>query len=116
VTPEAIEQGLALIRDDKILCTECVEYLKEKRQQERSVSGASLETLVTELRALNRNLTYERFSMWTIVGGIFQGAALFALIVAYLCLFQWKMETQQPILWTMALQLMALSAFIMGRR
>ena len=115
VTQGDIDSGAALVREDKVLCAECVSYLKEKRVQDKA-APASLETLVTELRALNRNLTYERFSMWNIIGGIFQGASLFALIISYLSYFQRASESLHPILWVIALQLIALTAFIMGRR
>jgi len=116
VSSEAIEDGSALVRDGKILCAECVDYLKESRSREKVAAGGSIESLISELRALNRNLTYERFSMWNIIGGIFQGASLFALIYSYLSYFHWNEPSNNPILWVIALQLVALSAFIMGRR
>lgn len=119
VTGDDIEQGRAVCRDDRLLCPDCLEYLRQRRRerQKPSTAGepvadtAGLDRLATEIHNLVRLLGSEKFSIWNILGGIAQAGALFAIVLAAL-----DPANDIKLLWALLVQVMALSFFTAARK
>lgn len=102
------ELGRAMDRDGVRLCGDCVEALNAQDAESKEVTN---EDLLRELKNVTRALTYERFSIWHILGGISQAAALFMLVAAWL-----QSASPEGLLYALFFQLLAMTFFILGRQ
>ena len=115
ITEEEVRGGLALERGGRQLCPVCVEELRLKRSVPPEKAASDSQAIVEELRAINRALTFETFSVMNVLGGVVQVGAIGCLFKAY------KIGVAQGasvwmLLWAIALQLIALTCFTLGRR
>jgi hypothetical protein len=90
------------------LCGDCVEDLKAQDAKSNDVNN---EDLLRELRNITRALTYERFSVWHILGGISQASAFFVLVASWL-----QQASPEGLLYALFLQMLALTFFVLGRQ
>ena len=67
--------------------------------------------ILAELKNITRTLTFEKFSIFNIFGGLAQAGAFAALLYTAI-----TTDTGTGLLLTIALQLMALTFFILGRQ
>ena len=119
VTEDDLEQGRAVSRDDRLLCPDCLEYLRQRRREKQKppaegepiADTAGLDRLATEIHNLVRLLGSEKFSIWNILGGIAQAGALFAIVLAAL-----DPANDTKLLWALLVQVMALSFFTAARK
>jgi len=109
ITREDIAGGLAFQRDDRVVCRECARKLLKSRA---AGEGAETQTLVAEIQrdieAIKREIFIGRFSIWNVIGGVAQAAALAAGVLA--------LASNSEPYWFIALQLLALTLVIMGKR
>ena len=106
--PEAdLEAGRATEIDGQMLCRECHIIFQARTTQARPVTNADI---LTELKNISRALDYEKFSIFNIFGGLVQAGVFAAMLYAVLT------DVPLGLLWAIALQLMALTFFVMGRQ
>ena len=112
VPGDDVRAGRAVTKGDRLLCSECVEYLRNlRREKDGSRETSHLERLSTELHNLIRLLGSERFSIWNILGGIAQATALFCVAMALV-----DPGNQIRLSWAILMQLMALTFFTAARK
>lgn len=116
ITEEDVRGGLAVERRGRQLCPVCVDELRLKRGVPPERTAADSQTIVEELRAINRALTFETFSVMNVLGGVIQVGALGCLFKAYQLGPQPGSGAVAMLLWAIALQLIALTCFTLGRR
>jgi len=103
-----VETGRARRVEGVMLCRDCHIVHLAKTTHAREVTNADL---LTELKNITRTMTYEKFSVFNIFGGITQGGVLIALLYTVM-----GSNPDRGLLLTIALQLMALTFFILGRQ
>lgn len=114
ITEEDVRGGLAVERRGRQLCPVCVDELRLKRGVPPEKADSDSQAIVDELRAINRGLTFETFSVMNVLGGVIQVGALGFLFRAYKV--GGDLGTTHMLLCAIALQLIALSCFTLGRR
>ncbi len=114
ITEEDVRGGLAVERRGRQLCPVCVDELRLKRGVPPEKADSNFQAIVDELRAINRALTFETFSVMNVLGGVIQVGALGFLFRAYK--LGGGLGTTHMLLCAIALQLIALSCFTLGRR
>ncbi|MCK4297888.1 MAG: HAD family hydrolase, partial [Planctomycetes bacterium] len=83
ITEEDVRGGLAVERRGRQLCPVCVDELRLKRGVPPEKADSNFQAIVDELRAINRALTFETFSVMNVLGGVIQVGALGCLFKAY---------------------------------
>ena len=121
IDEDAVREGRALAREVPpgrgLLCPTCVGELEAQQPASPEQAPPDWQSILEELRAINRSLSFESFSLINVLGGIIQVGALGCLFRAYQVL-------SSPIptgggawlLWAIALQLLTLTCFSLGRR
>jgi|GEM_PF-6977878 len=115
ISEDEFASGKARKTDAGLLCPDCAarrEAGPETEEENRELIGR-LDAILAEMRNINRTLSFERFSIFNIFGGMFQGAVLIVLIRAFFA-FMERGETAH-ILWAIALQLVAITLFLLGK-
>ena len=115
ISDEELASGKVREIDIGLLCPDCAlaqEAGPYGEERARELIGR-LDAILTEMRNINRTLSFERFSIFNIFGGMFQGAALIVLIQAFFAFIE-RGQTAH-ILWAIALQLVALTLFLLGK-
>ena len=117
ITGEALQAGYLSEKDGKFMCGVCLEEFHRRRTE--NIKGASsknaeiveiLRGILEELRAINNHITFREFSIWNVFGGIAQAFVFFLLFLAV------KSGAPQSYLPAAAVQLMALTFFILARK
>jgi uncharacterized oligopeptide transporter (OPT) family protein len=103
-----IEAGRAYHKDGVSICRDCIVVMQTQRVRGKEVSN---EEVLRELQNITRALTYERFSYWHVFGAIAQAGALSMMIITAL-----RDAGPIGVLWAIALQLLALTFFVLGSR
>jgi D-glycero-D-manno-heptose 1,7-bisphosphate phosphatase len=117
VDEEALVEGKALAREEGVLCPACVAELGTQQSASPQQTPADWQSILEELRAINRSLSFESFSLINVLGGIIQVGALGCLFKAYYVLSSLTPAGGATwLLWAMALQLLTLTCFSLGRR
>lgn len=116
ITEEEVRRGLAIDREDLRLCPVCVVELQRKRSAAPEQVPADLGAVLDELRTISRALTFETFSVMNVLGGVVQVGVLGCLFKAYQLGVEPGSGAVTMLLWAIALQLVALTCFILGRR
>lgn len=101
-------RGRARRVDGKILCRDCNIYHQARTTQARPVTNVDL---LAELKNISRALAYEKFSVFNIFGGLAQAGVFAAMLYAVI-----SHSVNEGLLWAIALQLVALTFFILGRQ
>lgn len=111
VSQEEIASGLAYVRDNYYVCPSCIEEIRKGNQHsDLDTLKSQLASMTAELRNISQHLHYEEFSWLFVVGGILQVVVLFILYRSY------QMVDPTPtLLWGVIVQLMAITAFIVGK-
>jgi len=115
ISDEELASGKAREIDTGLLCPDCAvaqEPGPETVEATRELIGR-LDAILAEMRNINRTLSFERFSIFNIFGGMFQGAALIVLIRAFFAFIEHGQTDH--VLWGIALQLVALTLFLLGK-
>jgi len=115
ISDEELASGKARETATGLLCPDCAlspEADPHEEEGTREFIGR-LDAILAELRNINRTLSFERFSIFNIFGGMFQSAALIVLIRAFFAFIE-RGQTDH-ILWAIALQLVALTLFLLGK-
>ena len=68
-----------------------------------------LEEILREVKHVVRNLEYDEFSIWNIFGGLVQCVVLFLLFWHYF-------KGEPDLMWAVAMQLLALTLFVMAKK
>lgn len=113
ILDEDLGAGRAVEQEGKYLCPHCA-HPREAPAPEASHPEETLRQIQIDLKNLLSHLTYERFSIWNVLGGIAQGGALLAMFLA----FQARGSYQQShlmLLWAIVAQLLALTSFLKAR-
>lgn len=103
-----IQTERAKVVDGKMLCRDCHIFHQARTTHAREVTDADI---LAELKNIARTLTFEKFSIFNIFGGLAQAGAFAALLYTVI-----TADTNTGLLLTIALQLMALTFFILGRQ
>ena len=111
ITEEEMRSGSAIEKGGRHLCPACVSELRSKSLPQTDDSQSILE----ELQAITRALTYETFSVMNVVGAMVLVGAIGCLFKAYNLGGEPGAATHM-LLWAIALQLLALTCFTLGRR
>jgi len=115
ITEEELQEGAALARRGRHLCPACVGELQLRRGASPEDTGVDSQSILEELRNITRALTFESFSVMNVLGGVVQVATLGCLFKAYQ-LGGGRADSVWMLLWAIALQLLALTCFTLGRR
>ncbi len=125
VTEDELVEGRALGGEGRCLCPDCVGELRAKRPSEEAGTEApppapeaesNSAAILDELRNITRALTFERFSVMNLVGGVVQVGALGCLFKAYQLGPKPTPSVLVMLFWAIALQLITLTCFTLGRR
>jgi len=103
-----VQSGRARTIDGKLLCRDCHIYYQARTTHAREVTNADL---LAELKTITRTLTFEKFNVYNIFGGLSQACALGALLYTVI-----SGNANTGLLLTVALQLMALTFFTLARK
>ena len=117
ITGEALHAGYLSEKDGKFMCSACLEEFHRRRAENvKGVSSANAEIteilkgILEELKAINNHITFKEFSIWNVFGGIAQAFVFFLLFLAI------KSGASHSYLAAVAVQLMALTFFILARK
>jgi len=111
VSDEDIESGRAYERDGYYVCPSCLEEIRSGAGHgDIETLKSQLATMTAELRNISQRLHTEQFSWLYVVGGMLQVVVIFALYRAYQA-----PEPSSTLLWAAVIQLMAITAFIVGK-
>jgi len=113
ITDEDLASGAAIEEEGDYLCPECVPK-EEAPAPEASRLEEILRQIQIDLKNLSTHLTYEKFSIWNVLGGIAQGGALLAMSLAFLSRGSYE-QSHALLLWAVAAQLLALTCFLKAR-
>jgi len=109
VTREDIAKGRAFERAGRVVCRECARKLLRHRAEDRKPGiDELLEEIQRDVAGIKRELFLDRFSVWNVLGGIAEAAAIAAAVAAVV--------TRSDPYWFIGLQLLALTLVIMGKR
>ena len=111
VTEEDVQAGRAYLRDGYYVCPQCLEEIRRGTAHgDLDTLKSQLAAMTAELRNISQHLHYEEFSWMFVVGGVLQVITLFILYRAY-----GAPEPAPVLLWAVAVQLMTITAFIVGK-
>ena len=111
VTQEDLDAGRAYFRDGYYVCPECLDEIRKGTEhREIDTLKSQLAAMTAELRNISQHLHYEEFSWMFVVGGVLQVIVFFALYRAYQ-----GPEPMPALLWAVVLQLMTVTAFVVGK-
>jgi hypothetical protein len=115
IADEELALGKARETDAGLLCPNCAVAQDPSPAPNETTEEliGRLDAILAEMRNINRTLSFERFSIFNIFGGMFQGAALIVLIRAFFA-FMEHGDTAY-ILWAIVLQMVALTLFLLGK-
>jgi len=114
IADEDLRSGAALESGGRHLCSACVAELRLKRRPQTEGADDDSQAILDELRAITRALTYETFSVINVVGAMILVGAIGCLFKAYN--LGGEPGTARMLLWAIALQLLSLTCFTLGRR
>jgi len=113
VSDEDIEGGRAYFRDGYYVCPECLDKIKTSaRHGDLDTLKSQLAAMTAEIRNISQRLHYEEFSWLYVLGGGLQVIVLFLLYKAYSAAAGDQVAT---LLAAIAVQLMTITAFIVGK-
>ncbi len=111
VSQEDLDGGRAYLRDGYYVCPACMEDIRRGVQHgDIDTLKSQLAAMTAELRNISQHLHYEEFSWMFVIGGVLQVLALFILYRAYQ-----SAEPTATLLWALVVQLMTITAFIVGK-
>ena len=117
VSGAEVQDGFLSEKDGRFMCAACLEELRKRRKEiVKTDSSASpeiidlLRNIQEELKAINNHITFKEFSIWNVFGGIAQSFVFFLLFLAY------KADTAEGYMAAVAVQLMALTFFMLGKK
>ncbi|HHT9144227.1 MAG: hypothetical protein Q7J76_02205 [Candidatus Brocadiaceae bacterium] len=107
-----IDAGHAVYQEDgKLLCRECL-TLKIKKEKGYEEKDFVLESLLNEVKNINRTLTYEPASWLIILASVIQCFVFGSLIFAYL---HRNSDVHAYLLLSLVFQVMALTFFVIKK-
>ena len=107
-----IDSGHAVCQEDgKLLCRECL-TLKIKKEKGYEEKDFVLESLLNEVKNINRTLTYEPASWLIILASVIQCFAFGSLVFAYL---HRNSDVHAYLLLALVFQVMALTFFVIKK-
>ena len=109
IAEREFDEGLVVERAGKLLCQECGGQ-KKTRQDDQVLM---LESILKEVKSINRALAFEEASIWNILGAVVQCFVFGALVFAYLRGAGGGQESM--LLLAILFQLMALTFFTLKR-
>jgi len=109
ISPREFQEGLVGERSGKPVCSEC----NGPKKPPRDDATDALDSILKEVRSINRTVTFEDASIWNILGAVVQCFVLAALLLAYLKGGRWTADTM--LLLAIVFQLMALTFFTIKR-
>lgn len=111
VSDEDVASGKAYLRDGSYVCPACLDKIREgSRHGDLDTLKSQLAAMTAELRNISQHLHYEEFSWLFVLGGGLQVLVLFMLYKAH------GADDKVPmLLWAVVLQLMTITAFIVGK-
>jgi NAD-dependent SIR2 family protein deacetylase len=111
VSSEDIAAGIAYVRDNYYVCPACIDDVRKGHlHTDSDTMKSQLAALTAEVRNISQHLHYEEFSWLFVVGGILQVVVLLILYRSYQAV-----EPVPALLWGVIVQLMAITAFIVGK-
>ena len=111
VSSDDIATGNAYMRDGYYVCPDCLKGIKERAGHgEIDTLKSQLAAMTAEIRNISQHLHYEEFSWLFVVGGGLQALVLFILYRAF-----GAENAQFMLLQAILVQLMAITAFIVGK-
>jgi len=116
ITPEELEEKRAVHRQGRYLCPVCVEELRTRRLPTNGSGEPQISAILEELRNITRELSFERFSLLNLLGGVLQVAAIYFVFRAYQYHASGTAGETTILLWAILIQLITLTCFVMGRR
>jgi len=114
ITDEEMRSGSAIESGGRHLCPSCVRELRLKRRLQPEGEDDDSQAILEELRAITRALTFETFSVMNVIGAMILVGAIGCLFKAYN--LGGEPGTARVLLWAIALQLLSLTCFTLGRR
>ncbi len=105
--------GRAVEKGNEYLCANCARG-EEKVAPDSSHLEEILRQIQMDLKNLSTHFTYEKFSIWNVLGGIAQGGAFLAMFLAFQA-GRSQGGAQTMLLWVIAAQLLALTFFLKAR-
>ena len=107
-----IDSGYAVYQEDgKLICKEC-SSLKIKKEKGYEEKDFILESLLNEVKNINRTLTYETVSWLNIIAAVVQCFVFGSLIFAYL---NRNGDVHAYLLLALVFQVMALTFFVIKK-
>ena len=104
-------RALAYVRDNYYVCPSCIEDIRKGGQHnDIDTMKSQLAAMTAELRNISQHLHYEEFSWLFVVGGMLQVVVFSMLYRGYQAV-----EPVPSLLWGVIVQLMAITAFIVGK-
>ncbi len=113
ILDEDLEAGRAIEEEGEYLCPECAPK-EEPPAPEASRLEEILRQIQIDLKNLSTHLTYEKFSIWNVLGGIAQGGALLAMFLAFQARTSYELS-HSLLLWAVLAQLLALTCFLKSK-
>ena len=109
ISPREFQEGLVGERNGKPVCQECTGVKKPARDD----VALMLESILKEVKSINRALAFEEASIWNILGAVVQCFGIAALMFAFHK--GWQENADTMLLLAILLQLMALTFFMLKR-
>lgn len=107
-----IDSGRAMyLEDGKLICRECL-TLKSKKEKGYEEKDFILESLLNEVKNINRTLTYEPVSWLNILASVIQCFVFGSLVFAYL---HRNSDVHAYLLLALVFQVMALTFFVIKK-
>lgn len=112
VSDADLAAGKAYARDGYFVCPACLDDIRKGGGHgDLETVKSQLAAMTAELRNISQHLHYEEFSWLFVVGGVLQVAVFFLLYRGY----QDAVEPLPTLLTAVVVQLMALTAFVVGK-
>jgi len=109
IAEREFDEGLVVERAGKLLCQQCGGQEKARRDDQVLM----LESILKEVKSINRALAFEEASIWNILGAVVQCFVFGALVFAYTR--ETEAGQQSMLLLAILFQLMALTFFTQKR-
>ena len=97
--------------DGKLICKECL-TLKTRKEKKKKKKDFILESLLNEVKNINRTLTYEPVSWLNILASVIQCFVFGSLVFAYL---HRNSDVHAYLLLALVFQVMALTFFVIKK-
>ncbi len=111
VTDEELASGKAYERDGYYVCPACLADIRAgAAHSDVDTMKSQLATMTAELRGIAEHLHHGHFSWLFVLGGILEAVVLIVLYRAYVAA-----DPSPVLLWAVIVQLMAITAFIVGK-